>query len=163
MNGDLVLIVLVGVAMVVGVAGTLLPILPGLWLIWAAGLAFGILGGFGTVGWAAMGVLSVLAIAGTAAAFVVPGRRTSAIGVSWWGQAVAAVASVVGFFLIPIVGAVLGFILGIVVASLLRTRSLKAALADSWSTLKSMLLASGIQFGTGLVMLAVWIAWVIAR
>ncbi len=163
MSGDLILIVLVGVAMVVGVAGTLLPVLPGLWLIWLAGLVFGVFGGFETVGWWAMALLTILAIAGTAAAFVVPGRRTSAIGVSWWGQAIAAAASVVGFFLVPIVGAALGFTLGIVVVSLLRTRSIKAAIADSWSTLKSMMLASGIQFGTGVVMVVVWVAWVIAR
>ncbi len=161
MSSDLVLIVLVGAATVVGVAGTLLPMLPGLWLIWAAGLVYGVVGGFGTVGWVAMGVMTVLAIVGSAAAFVVPGRRTSAIGVSWWGQAVAAIASVVGFFLVPIVGAALGFILGIVVASLLRTRSIRAALQDSWSTLKSMLLASGIQFGIGIVMVVVWVAWVL--
>lgn len=163
MNGDLVLIVLVGVAMVVGVAGTLLPVLPGLWLIWLAGLVFGVFGGFEAVGWWALGLLTILAIAGTAAVFVVPGRRTSAIGISWWGQAIAAAASAVGFFLVPVVGAALGFILGIVVVSLLRTRSIKAAIADSWSTLKSMMLASGIQFGTGVVMVVVWVAWVIAR
>ncbi len=125
MNGDLVLTVLVGLAMVVGVAGTLLPVLPGLWLIWLAGLVFGVFGGFEAVGWWAMALLTILAIAGTAAAFVVPGRRTSAIGVSWWGQALAAAASAIGFFLVPVVGAALGFILGIVVVSLLRTRSIK--------------------------------------
>ena len=163
MSGDLVLIVLVGVAMVVGVAGPLLPMLPGLWLMWVAGLVFGVIVGFGTVGWVAMAVLTVLALAGTAAVFVLPGRRTSAIGVSRWGQAIAAVASVVGFFLVPIVGGALGFVLGIVIVSLVRTRSLRAAIADSWSTLKSMMLASGIQLGVGLAMMLVWIIWVFAR
>ena len=163
MSGDLVLIVLVGVAMVVGVAGTLLPVLPGLWLSWLAGLVFGIIGGFGTVGWVAMTVLTMLAIARTVAAFVVPGRRTSAIGIPWRGQAIAAVASVVGFFLVPIVGAALGFVLGIVIVSIVRTGSVRATIADSWSTLKSMMLASGIQLGTGVAMMLVWIVWVFAR
>jgi len=163
MSADLVLVVLVGALMIAGVAGTLLPVLPGLWLIWAAGAFFGLVGGFGTVGWVAMAILTTLAVAGTVASFVVPQRRASAAEIAWWGQVLAIILSVAGFFLVPVVGAPLGFVLGIVIASILVTRSLRAAIPAAWFSLKSMILVSGLQLGAGLAMFLVWIVWVIAR
>ncbi len=163
MSGDLVVTVLVGIVMVIGVAGTLLPVLPGLWLMWGAGAVFGLLGGFGPLGWGAMAALTVLAVGGTAAGYVVPGRRTSSIGVPWWGQLLAAVAAAIGFFLVPVVGAALGFLVGILAVSLLQTRSIGAALIRTRSVLASMAVASGVQFAAGLAMLVVWVVWALAR
>lgn len=163
MSADLVLVVLVGALMIAGVAGTLLPVIPGLWLIWASGAVFGVIGGFGTVGWVAMAILTALAVLGTVAAYVVPQRRAAADEVAWWGQALAIVLSVAGFFLLPVVGAPIGFILGIVIASILATRSLREAIPAAWSSLKSMIIVSGLQLGAGFAMFLVWIAWVIAR
>ena len=163
MSADLVLVVLVGALMIAGVAGTLLPVLPGLWLIWAAGALFGLVGGFGTVGWVAMTVLTALAVIGTAVAFVVPQRRAAAAEIAWWGQVLAIILSVAGFFLVPVVGAPIGFILGIVIASILATRSLRAALPAAWSSLKSMTIAPGLQLGAGLALFLVWTVRVLPR
>lgn len=160
MNPGTLLIVLVAVVMVIGIAGTVLPILPGLLLIWTAAVAYGIFAGFGTGGWIAMAVITALAIAGIASAFYLPQRTASQIGVPWWGQVLALGFAIVGFFIVPVVGAPLGFVVGILVATIVTQRHLPGALAVTLATLKSMLLASGLQFGVGLSMMAVWVLWV---
>ncbi len=160
MNADTLLIVLVAAVMVIGVAGTVLPILPGLPVIWAAALAYGLVTGFGTGGWVAMALITVLVAAGTAAGFYLPQRSAASIGVPWWGQLIALALAVAGFFTVPVVGAPLGFVLGIFLATLGRDRHLPGALRATRSTLKTMLVTSGVQFATGLMMMAVWVVWV---
>ncbi len=160
MSADTLLIVLVAVIMVIGVAGTVLPILPGLWVIWAAAAVYGVLAGFGTGGWIAMALITALAIAGTASAFYLPQRTASEVGVPWWGQVIALGFAIAGFFIVPVVGAPLGFVVGILVTTIVRERHVIGALNATWATLKSMLLASGVQFAVGLVMMAVWVLWV---
>ena len=160
MSADTLLIVLVAVVMVIGIAGPVLPILPGLWVIWGAAVFYGILAGFGTGGWIAMAVITVLAIIGTASALYLPQRSATAVGVPWWGQVIALGFAVAGFFLVPVVGAPLGFVVGILVTTIVRERQVTGALVATWATLKAMLLASGIQFAVGLAMMAVWVIWV---
>jgi uncharacterized protein YqgC (DUF456 family) len=159
-SADTLLIVLVAVIMVIGVAGTVLPILPGLWVIWAAAAVYGVLAGFATGGWIAMALITALAIAGTASAFYLPQRTVSEVGVPWWGQVIALGFAIAGFFIVPVIGAPLGFVVGILVTTIVRERHVIGALNATWATLKSMLLASGVQFAVGLVMMAVWVLWV---
>jgi uncharacterized protein YqgC (DUF456 family) len=159
-SASTLLVVVVAIVMVVGLAGTVLPILPGLLLIWAAAVVYGVLAGFGAGGWAAMAMITVLAVAGIASAFYLPQRTASNIGVPWWGLTLAVGLSVVGFFVVPVVGAPLGFVVGILVTTIATQRHIPGALRATWATLKSMLLASGIQLGAGLLMMTVWIAWV---
>ena len=159
MSSETLLVVLVAVFMVIGVGGTVLPILPGLWLIWAAALGYGVFAGFGVVGWIAMTVITALAVAGTAASLYLPQRSAASVGVPWWGQVFALVCAVAGFFLIPVVGAPVGFVVGILAVTLLRDRHVQGALTATWVTLKSMLMASGLQFTAGLAMVALWVIW----
>jgi len=159
-SADTLLVVLVAAVMVVGVAGTVLPILPGLWVIWAAAAFYGVLAGFGTGGWIALTVITVLAVVGTISAFYLPQRKASSIGVPWWGQVIALGFAVAGFFVVPVVGAPLGFVVGILLATIVRERHIGGALSATWATLTSMLIASGVQFAIGLMMMAVWVLWV---
>jgi uncharacterized protein YqgC (DUF456 family) len=162
MSSDTVLVVLVAIVMVVGLAGILLPVLPGLWLIWAAALIYALLTDGG--GWSlfVMLAMTALAVAGTAATYVLPQRQAASVGVPWWGQLVSAGAAVAGLFVVPVVGAALGFVAGVFAVSLVLTRRPGVALSATWTTLKSMLVASGIQLVVGVVMVATWVIWVIA-
>ena len=160
MTSDTALVVLVAIVMVIGVGGTVLPILPGLWLIWAAALVYGLVDGFGVVGWVTTVLITGLAVAGTASGVYLPQRKAASIGVPWWGQLAALVCAVAGFFIVPVVGAPLGFVVGILLVTLARERHFQGALTATWATLKSLLLASGLQFAVGLAMVALWVVWV---
>ena len=158
---DIVLVVVVAIAMVVGIAGTVLPLVPGLWLIWAAAVVFGLVGGTGTVGWVALAVISMLAVAGTAAGVVVPQRKATSIGVPLWGQLLSAALAAIGLFAIPIVGAILGFLVGVVVSAIATTGSLREAIPAAAATIRSMVVASALQLGAAVAMFLTWIAWVV--
>ena len=162
MTGDLALAAVVAMVMVVGLAGTVLPILPGLWLIWAAGLAYTILESWDLDGLVFMAVLTALAIAGAVVGVMLPQRQASSVGVPWWGQVVAAACAVLGMFIVPIVGAVVGFVIGIFLVTVARTRELRGSVEASGATIRGMLYASGAQFVIGLLMIVLWLAWVIA-
>ena len=162
MTGDLALAAMVAMVMVVGLAGTVLPILPGLWLIWAAGLVYTILESWDLDGLVFMAVLTALAIAGAVVGVMLPQRQASSVGVPWWGQVVAAACAVLGMFIVPIVGAVVGFVIGIFLVTAARTRELRGSVEASGATIRGMLYASGAQFVIGLLMIVLWLAWVIA-
>lgn len=151
---------LVGLVMAVGILGTVLPILPGLVLIWGAALVYGLVEGFGLIGWVAFGTISLIAAAGVAAGIVVPQRAAWAGGIGVGGQLLALALAVVGFFVIPVVGAGAGFVLGVYLVA--RSRHPEQAWSVTKSTLRSMVVAAGLQFVAGVTMTGVWLVWVFA-
>ena len=161
MSGDAALVALVAVVMVVGLAGTVLPLLPGLWLIWAGALVYTLVQAADTAGLVFMVVVTVLVVAGTAAGFLLPQREASAAGVPMWGQIAAAGGAVVGMLLIPIIGAVVGFVVAIFAVTVLHTREFQGSVAASAATIRGMVFASGAQFLVGLLIIVIWVAWLL--
>ncbi len=150
---------LVAIAILVGLAGTLLPILPGLGLVWLATLAYGLVEGFGAIGWTAMSVITLLLVGGTAAAIRVPQRAAAAGGIGLRGQLLAVAMAVIGFFVIPVVGAPIGFVGAVYL--LARRRDRPNAWPTTVATVRSLLVAAGIQFLAGLGMALTWGVWVV--
>lgn len=154
------LVLLTAIVIAVGVLGTVLPIVPGLWLIWFACLVFGLIDGFDATAWVAMTVITVAAIAGTAAGVYLPQRTVAAGGLSVPAQLFALALGVVGFFAIPVIGAVLGFVGGVFVAALAQERDVPVAWRSTVAALRGIAIGSAVQFGAGMAMAIVWIAWV---
>ncbi|MCU0294714.1 MAG: DUF456 domain-containing protein [Candidatus Nanopelagicales bacterium] len=103
---------LVGLAILVGLFGTVVPILPGAFLVAGAIVVWAILTG-GTTAWAvAIGAVAIIAL-GQLLKYLIPGKQLKASGVPNWVLFVGAIAGIVGFFVIPIVGLVVGFIVGV--------------------------------------------------
>lgn len=161
MSAETVAVVIVAIVMVVGIVGTVLPILPGLWLIWIAALVYGLVAGFGPAGLPAMAVITGLLIGGMAASVYLPQRGAAGAGVPWWGQLLALAAAIAGFFLIPVIGALLGFAVGILIVAVLKTRDVGAAWTATKATLLGMLKASGVQLAAAVLMALVWVGWVV--
>ena len=149
MSGDVAFGVLIAVVMVVGLAGTVLPLLPGLWLIWAAALVYTLVRAADMAGLVFMIVVTMLAVAGTAAGYLLPQREASAAGVPMWGQIVAAGGAVVGMLVVPVVGALVGFVVAIFAVTVLRTRELQGSVAASAATIRGMVYASGASSPSG--------------
>jgi uncharacterized protein len=103
---------LVGAAIAIGLVGVVVPILPGTIVVFAAIAVWAAVEG-GAAAWTAFAVASTVLAAAQALKYAVPGRRLRAHGVPASTLVVAAVAGVVGFFVIPIVGLVVGFVGGI--------------------------------------------------
>ena len=115
--------VVVAIACLVGITGTIIPILPGTFLVAGAVAVAGVVQG-GPWGWG----LAIAAVALTALAtglkFLVPARWMREGGVPTWILIVGAVAGIAGFFLIPVVGLFIGFIVGVFSAEAFRVRDI---------------------------------------
>jgi len=156
---ELLVTVLVGIAIALGIAGVILPIFPGLWLIWAACLVYGLVVGFDAWGWLAMAAITALAAVGTGIIYYLPAKKTGEVGLPRWGQLVVAGCTVVGFFVIPIVGAILGVVVGTLAVALVVERDLGGAWSTAWTMLVATLKAAAIQLGIALLMAVVWGLW----
>ena len=146
---------LAGLLIAVGLVGVVVPALPGLLLV-VAGIGVWAVPRGDAVGWTVLGVAVAVVAVGTIAKYALPGSRLRAAGVPGRTLLAGGVLGIVGFFVVPVVGLLLGFVLGVYLAELARVGrggagpSTRAALAAAgWSVL--------IELAAGLVATAVWI------
>lgn len=154
--------VLVLFAMVVGTAGIALPGLPGLFVVWLAFLVWAIDAPHGS-GWPVFAVATVMYAVGLVAQYLYPGRRLRSAGVQTWVIAVALVVAVVGLFVIPVVGAPLGFVAALYLLELVRRREHGGAWTATKHALRAVGLSVGIELVTALAMITAWGSAVWAR
>jgi uncharacterized protein YqgC (DUF456 family) len=151
---------LAGLAIAVGLVGILVPVLPGSVLIVAGALVWAALTG-GVTAWAVFGVVTLLVVAGAVVKYVVPSRRLGVVGIPASTQLAGGVLGLVGFFVVPVVGLVLGFIAGIYLAELRRVGT-RRAWPSTWHALKAAGLAIVIELAAGLAAALVWAVGVVA-
>jgi uncharacterized protein len=150
----------VALVMAVGLVGTVVPLLPGLPLIWIAALTYGVLEGFDLLGAIAMTAITVLLVGGTAAKYVLAGRRVSTERAPVTTLAAGALLGFVGFFAVPVVGFLLGALLGVLLAERWRLGHWPGA----WTSTKRVVVGFGqgvlLEIGAGVVMILCWAGWV---
>lgn len=149
---------LAGVMIVVGLVGVVVPVLPGLFLAWA-GVGVWAVDRQDTTGWVVLAVATALVVVGSVVKYLLPGRRLRTSGVPWTTLALGGVLGVVGFFVIPVVGLVVGFVLGVYLGELARLGGDRRA---AWPSTRAALTAVGwsilIELATGLLVAATWVA-----
>lgn len=147
--------VLVAVVIAVGLIGILVPILPGSVLVVAGILVWAIVTG-GTASWVVLGVATAFVVVGAVVKYLVPGRQLQVAGIPASTQWIGVGLGVVGFFVIPVVGLFVGFVLGVYLAELRRVGS-----AQAWPSTVHSLKAVGWSIVIELVfaLLATW-TWV---
>ena len=131
--------ILIAVLIAVGIAGIIVPVLPGTVLVLGAILVWALEIGTATA-WVVLAVAAALLVGGTVVKYLVPGRRLKASGVPNSTLLVGGLLAFVGFFVIPVVGMFLGFVLGVYVAE---RRRVGATLA--WPSTRSALRAVGVS------------------
>ncbi len=147
--------VLAGLAILIGLVGIIVPVLPGLILIVAAVAAWAF-AAQDRVGWTVLGISGTLAAVGWIAQYLIPGRRLERAGIPRRTMVLGAVGAVVGFFVIPIAGLLLGFALGVILAEVLRLRDARAAWPSAVSVLKAAVMSFGIELTAATLIAAVW-------
>jgi uncharacterized protein len=153
-------LVLVGVAILAGLLGVLLPVVPGLLLSWGAVLVWALVER-SAAAWTVLAVATVLLAVSQVVKYLVPGRRLRSAGVPWGSLAAGGVLGVVGFFVIPVVGMVLGFVGGVYGAERLRLRTHAAAWPSTVRALQAVGLSVLIELGAGLLIAVTWLAAVL--
>lgn len=147
--------VLVLLAMVLGTVGIVVPVLPGLIVVWGATLVWALERQDGP-GWLVLGIATVLYAVGLVAKYVLPGRRMKSAGVDGAVVAVALAVAVLGFFVVPVVGAPLGFVLAVYVLELVKHREHRAAWRATGQAIRAVGLNIGIELATAFAIIATW-------
>jgi uncharacterized protein YqgC (DUF456 family) len=131
--------VLVALAIAVGLVGVVVPLLPGSLLVLAAVLVWAWDIGT-TAGWIVLAVAASFIALGTVVKYIVPGRRLKGAGIPGSTMLLGGLLGVVGFFVIPVIGLPIGFVLGVYLAELRRVGS-----AAAWPATKHALKAVGLS------------------
>lgn len=152
--------VAVGLVILVGLAGVVVPVLPGVLLVWAA-IAVWALVEDGGARWAVLAAVTVIAAASQIIKFLVPTKRMQAAGIPNRTLLLGAALGVVGFFVIPIVGALIGFVLGVYLAERQRLGGHERAWPSTTAALKGALLAILIEFTAAALCAGIWLAGVV--
>jgi len=147
--------VLVLLAMLVGTVGVVVPVLPGLLLVWGATLVWALERQDGS-GWLVLALATALYAAGLVAKYVLPGRRMKSAGVDGVVVAVALAVAVVGFFVVPVVGAPIGFVLAIYLLERAKHRQHAPAWRATRQALNAVALNLGIELATAFAIIATW-------
>ena len=153
--GGPALTVVAALLVAVGLVGVVVPVLPGLVLV-LAGIGLWAVARGDAVGWTVLGVAAALVALGTVLKYLLPGARMRAAGVPGRTLVAGGVLGVVGFFVVPVVGLVLGFVLGVYLAERARLGR-----AGAWPSTRTALGAVGasllIELAAGLLATAVWV------
>ncbi|WP_028635796.1 DUF456 domain-containing protein [Nocardioides sp. URHA0032] len=151
---------IVALVIAVGLVGILVPVLPGSILVVAGILGWAVLVG-GPTAWAVFAVATAVVVAGAVVKYVVPGRNLQVAGIPATTQWIGALVGVVGFFVVPVVGLFLGFVLGVYLAELARVGS-RQAWPSTVHSLKAVGLSIVIELVAALGATAVWAYGVLA-
>lgn len=148
-------LLLVALVMAIGVVGVLVPLLPGLLLVAGAALVWAVAES-SAYAWTVFTAMLVVLGLGTAAKYVLPARQLAAAGAPRSTLLVGGLGAVVGFFVIPVVGLLVGGVGGVYVAELRRLGENGAAWRSTWVTLKAVGIGVLIELLAGLVAVAIW-------
>ena len=148
---------LFGLALVVGIAGLIVPVLPGTVLIAGALLVWAVATG-GTTAWVAFTLMALVLAAGQVLKYLLPGRSMQAAGIPGRSIMVGGMAGIVGFFVIPVIGMLLGFVGGVYVAEHVRLGVWEQARTSTWVAMKATGFSMLIELTAALLALVIWLA-----
>lgn len=148
---------LVGVAVLAGVVGVVVPVLPGSLLVWAAVLVWAVATG-SLAGWLVLAAATAFIGTAQVVKYVVPDRRLQAAGVPRRSVVVGGLAGLVGFFVVPVVGLVLGFLGGVYAAERRRLRDHAAAWRATTQAVRAVGVSVLVELTGAIAAGLVWLA-----
>ncbi len=155
-------IILVALAIAVGLAGIVVPVLPGGLLVIAAIGVWAFVEDT-TVSWVTFGVAAAVFIVAEIIKYTWPVKRLRQAQVRTSVLVIGALAGIVGFFVIPVIGLLIGFVAGVFAAELAIRRDFTRAWASTVHALKGVALSVGVELTGALLATIVWAigVWVI--
>ncbi|OLP01234.1 hypothetical protein BVU76_16380 [Mycolicibacterium porcinum] len=156
-------VVLVALVIALGLLGIVLPVLPGggflvfaaiaVWAIWEAKS----IPAHATVAWVTLGVAAVFFVTAEVIKYVWPVRRMRAAEVGIWSLVAGGVLGLIGFFVIPVIGLVIGFVAGVYLAELAARRDYRRAWTSTVHALKGVALSVGVELTGALLATIAWV------
>ena len=147
--------------MLIGLAGTVLPVLPGLVLVWLTAIGSMALDGWSGAAWVTATLVTAVFGAAQVAQYALPARAGRTSGAPRRSLVMGAVLGVVGFFVIPLIGFVIGGVGGLYLAERSRLGDHDAAWRTTRSVLRGVGIATLIQVVAAMAIVAIWLVHVI--
>ncbi len=147
---------LVGLLLVVGLVGVVVPLLPGALLVWGAVVVWA-LGVQQAYAWATLAAATALIAASQVVKWTLPDQYLRSAGVPRRTTLAGGLLAVVGFFVVPIVGLVLGFVLGVYLAERLRLGADDGAWASTRHAVRAVGLSILIELAAASLAAGIWV------
>ena len=158
---DIFVTIIAGVAIASALVGTVVPAFPGVIVAWIAIAIFGFMVGFTPFGVGAMIVISLLTVINYVIMVRIPKQEAEARGASKWSTMWGGVGALIGFFVVPVIGFVIGGVVGVYGSEYHRTSDTNQA----WHATKGVLVGFGkstaVQLIIGLTIAFIWLTWVV--
>lgn len=155
-------LLLVGVVVLLGLCGVLVPGVPGSWLVWAGVMWWALEEPRPVAWWVLVGATTVLLLS-RAVRWILPPRRLDQSGATPRMAVYAGVGALLGFVLVPVLGAIPGFVGGIYLSERLRLgrhRDAAAAVRTAMRSGGSSVLA---ELFACLLIAGAWVGAVLGR
>ncbi|MEU1889992.1 DUF456 domain-containing protein [Streptomyces pristinaespiralis] len=154
-------LLMVGGVMLLGLLGVIVPGVPGPWLVWAAVLWWSLHVQTGVAWFLLVGATAVLLI-NQVIVWLLPGRRLRGLGVTRRMAASAGLGALAGFFLIPVIGAVPGFVGGIYGSERLRLGGHGPAMASTRAVMRAAGTSVLVELMGCLMVVGAWVGAVVS-
>lgn len=162
MTIDIIVTVVAGILLAVAVFGTIYPLLPGSPVALVTLIAWGwVLGS--AASWTAAGIGALFVCVGWSASAVLTGRKLKKQSIPKGSILIAALAGIVGMFVIPVAGLFLGFAGGLFLSEYVRLNDSRTAGRSSVETLKAMGMGMLIEFFMVSLAASVWTVGVVVH
>jgi uncharacterized protein YqgC (DUF456 family) len=146
--------------MLLGVFGVLVPGVPGALLCWAAVLWWAT-SVHSSLSWGVLAAATGVLLLNQVLKWLLPSRSMRESGVPWRTLFIGGIAAVCGFFIIPVVGALIGFVAGIYASERFRLGSHGGAWAATRTAMRAIGLAMLVELFVCLLVAGVWLGAVI--
>ncbi|WP_105969946.1 DUF456 domain-containing protein [Streptomyces geranii] len=149
-------LLLIGLVMLFGLCGVLLPGVPGSWLVWAAVLWWALKDPRAVSWWVLVGATVVLFLS-QVVRWQLPPRRLRASGATPRMAVYVGTGSLLGFCLLPVVGAIPGFVGGVYLYERLRLGRHREAVAAVRTVMRAGGTSVLVELFTCLLIAGAWL------
>ncbi|GAB2821195.1 DUF456 domain-containing protein [Streptomyces sp. NPDC054796] len=150
-------LLLVGLVMLLGLFGAVLPGVPGPLVVWAAVFWWSVYERAGPAWWLLV-VATGLLLANAAVQLLIPSRVRRSTDVRRWALLFAGGTGIVGFFVVPVIGVVPGFLAGLYGWERVRLGSRASAAASARTVMRAIGLKVLIELSACLLVAGAWLA-----
>lgn len=150
---------LAGVAVLVGLVGIVVPVLPGL-AVQVVAIGLWAFEESSVEGWVVIGLVFTIAVATSISKYLSPGRRLRDAGIPGWLLLSAVLIATIGLFVVPVVGAPIGFVLTIYLFERSR-RGKDRAWPSTKTALRAVFTSIGIELAGGFAITVVFFGGVL--
>lgn len=149
-TADIIATIVTVALIIVGCVGIVIPVLPGS-ILALIGLVIWAFVVQAPEGWMVLALGGTLLIAGLSSSLVLTSSKLKRRAIPNRTLLFGVVGAVVGMFVIPVVGLLIGFVLGLLLSETVRNRNLTTALETSWIAAKAMGLGMLVELSCALL------------